>query len=54
MKLHRPIIAMLSAVVLFLFYLWDVDRVERARLGNLQNQQVLFEIPLGHRPRLYE
>ncbi len=45
MKLHRPIIAMLSAVVLFLFYLWDVDHVERARLGSLQNQQVLFEDP---------
>ncbi len=43
--LHRPLLAMLAAAVLFAVYLWDVNRVERAILRGMQAEQVLFQTP---------
>lgn len=45
MKLHRPLIAMAAAVALFLVYKWDVNRVERLALAEIQSGQVLFQDP---------
>lgn len=45
MKLHRPLIAMAAAVGLFFVYKWDVNRVERQALAEIQSGQVLFQDP---------
>ena len=46
MKLYRPILAILAAIALFVFYQWDVERVETSRMADLQGQRVLFQDPL--------
>ncbi len=45
MRDWRPLIAMVVALALFGTYQWDVDRTERAVLGELQQERVLFQDP---------
>ncbi len=45
MTLKKPIIAAICAVVLFGFFLWDVDNVERAIMQSLQDERVIWQNP---------
>lgn len=46
MLLRRVVIAMGCAIALFLFYRWDVDRVETRELSRFQEDRVLFVNPM--------
>jgi Domain of unknown function (DUF4340) len=46
MKITKPLIAMIVASLLFAFYVWDVDHVEKKVLTEIQNKQVMFQNPL--------